>query len=60
MKKPKQNVIVRLPPDWLPHLDRLAASYGHNRSSFIRWLLEKELVKTTVPTEGTGAKLKQV
>lgn len=36
---------LRIPPEWIPLLDELAAKYGHSRSAYVRWLLELELKK---------------
>jgi len=41
----KQYVPLKLPEQWLPMIDQLARDAGHNKSSYLRWVIEKHLRK---------------
>lgn len=41
----KTYVPIRIPPDLLARMMEKAKQAGHTRSSYIRWLIEKDLRK---------------
>jgi len=49
----KSYVPIKIEPKMLERLELRAKEYGHNRSSYIRWLIQKDLEKQDKPKDQT-------
>jgi len=38
-----RHLSIKIPKQWMDELIKRAKEHGHNKSSYVRWLIEKDL-----------------